>query len=210
MSPENQHFDAERRQTETTPANFALPEEFGKNSVTGLPDRLALDYALMHAADTMPGQFALVAGDIDGLKRTNDTEGHERGNELLRAATTALNHELREDDQVAVVTHPGGDEISFLLGNIENDEQVAAVIHRLQTKLDEQGIRISMGGRMHRPGEALQDLVNDADEQTYANKVERKLAAYTPEQRELMRKIGEAASAGAIDLRDIPLLLPHL
>jgi len=55
--------------------------------------------------------FSLVFGDINGLKRVNDTYGHKTGDLLIRAAATLLVKNVRSSD---FVFRLGGDEIVVL------------------------------------------------------------------------------------------------
>lgn len=50
--------------------------------------------------------------DVDGLKRTNDSQGHAAGDDLLRHAARVLTAAFRAEDVVARI---GGDEFAALL-----------------------------------------------------------------------------------------------
>jgi GAF domain-containing protein len=68
------------------------------DTLTGLRNRRAFDLdleALLGHATAVGGSFAVGIVDLDGLKCVNDREGHERGDELLRAFAGALTGELR-------------------------------------------------------------------------------------------------------------------
>jgi diguanylate cyclase (GGDEF)-like protein len=57
-------------------------------------------------------QLALVLLDLDHFKVTNDTEGHQEGDRLLRAFARALTHTVRAADAAGRL---GGDEFGVLL-----------------------------------------------------------------------------------------------
>ena len=59
---------------------------------------------------------ALLMFDLDGLKRVNDTYGHQSGDELIRAVSGAVRARLRETDAVARL---GGDEFAILLPSLD-------------------------------------------------------------------------------------------
>ncbi len=56
--------------------------------------------------------FVLAYIDVRGLKRVNDTEGHQAGDQLLKEAAQLLQDSARSDD---VVGRLGGDEMALLL-----------------------------------------------------------------------------------------------
>lgn len=74
----------------------------------------------------------LVLGDLDGLKKINDTFGHEKGDEALREAANILKETFRESD---VVGRIGGDEFAIImLEDSKADSQVLSA--RLQNSLN--------------------------------------------------------------------------
>lgn len=64
--------------------------------------------------------FCLVFLDLDGLKRINDCEGHEAGDQYLIGFTQAMEVRIREID---VLARMGGDEFVVLMPNC--DEEMA-------------------------------------------------------------------------------------
>ena len=91
------------------------------DDLTGLPNRPALMTALGKAIarHARHGEkFAVAYLDLDGLKRVNDTAGHEAGDRLLRIVAAVLAKGVRIEDMAARL---GGDEFSLLLvGNPPN------------------------------------------------------------------------------------------
>ena len=63
--------------------------------------------------------FSLVFGDINGLKRVNDTYGHKAGDLLIRTAAALLMKNVRSSD---LVFRFGGDEIIILCPNAFREE----------------------------------------------------------------------------------------
>ncbi|HVC03177.1 MAG TPA: bifunctional diguanylate cyclase/phosphodiesterase, partial [Candidatus Acidoferrales bacterium] len=82
------------------------------DALTGLKNRREFDRALR----TIPRQpFAVLSLDVDGLKRTNDTDGHAAGDALLSLVGHTLGLLVRGWDVMARV---GGDEFAALLPEV--------------------------------------------------------------------------------------------
>ena len=100
------------------------------------------------------GRLALVLLDLDHFKVTNDTEGHEEGDRILRAFGRALTQTAREKDAVGRL---GGDEFGALL--LQADQgSVGAFLDRLHARLPAE-LSVSAGTAtwltVARPGAAL-------------------------------------------------------
>jgi diguanylate cyclase (GGDEF)-like protein/PAS domain S-box-containing protein len=93
--------------------------------LTGLGNRLllvdrlrTLIAALDGGADGQPSHVAVIAVDLDGLKRVNDTYGHATGDDLLRETARRLSSVVRDRDLVARL---GGDEFVLLCADVDVD-----------------------------------------------------------------------------------------
>ena len=111
--------------------------------------------------------FVLAFIDVDDLKATNDSLGHEAGDRLLTHVAESLRSNLREYD---VVVRYGGDE--FVCGLI--DMPLAAVRQRFDQVDADLAISgdasVSIGVVQREPEEDLEDLIRRADEAMYAGK----------------------------------------
>lgn len=87
--------------------------------LTGLSNRRYFDdeAARLQASREFP--VAIFAFDLDGLKQVNDRDGHDAGDELLRAMAAFLTHFVRAGDRVV---RQGGDEFIVLLPSTTADE----------------------------------------------------------------------------------------
>jgi diguanylate cyclase (GGDEF)-like protein len=74
---------------------------------------------------------AVVLVDLDGLKRLNDSEGHDAGDALIRRLARVLSTQIRARD---VVGRLGGDEFAMLLGGVEHN-LAAQVVERIRGAL---------------------------------------------------------------------------
>jgi diguanylate cyclase (GGDEF)-like protein len=94
-----------------------VTEQANTDSITGLPNRRALDEKLQEEvryARRMKTQFAVVMMDLDGFKSVNDTYGHSVGDETLNSAFNYLAKNMRSDDFLA---RYGGDELTLIMRN---------------------------------------------------------------------------------------------
>jgi len=114
--------------------------------------------------------LSLLVLDLDGFKVVNDTHGHERGDEVLRAFASLLKQRARQSDLVARI---GGDEFAFLLPHTAYSE-ADGLSRRLQLAIDERaaelGVSACVGIASLAPGTSPDDLLNEADRRLYKAK----------------------------------------
>ncbi len=94
-----------------------VTEQANTDSITGLPNRRALDERLQEEvryARRIKSQFAVIMMDLDGFKNINDTLGHSVGDEILNSAFNYLASKMRADDFLA---RYGGDELTLIMRN---------------------------------------------------------------------------------------------
>lgn len=111
--------------------------------------------------------FALLLGDMDGLKLINDSRGHAEGNEVLQRLAVVLGKVLRAEDEVARV---GGDEFA-VLSSVRSEEEARQLAQRLEAAVAAEGARITFGWAVspHEGAEAL-TLFRAADQRLYERK----------------------------------------
>ena len=109
---------------------------------------------------------AIVVIDLDGLKKTNDEQGHAAGDELIRRAAAAISQAVQGPDAVARL---GGDEFGVLLRDCT---AVAAVdrVDAIRRSLREAGVSASMGVASAGPDGGLVGAQRDADQAMYEEK----------------------------------------
>ena len=124
-----------RQMAEAVVAMNALHSAAYKDELTGLGNRRMLNEELpkMFAyADANDLPIALAYGDVRGLKRTNESEGHDQGDELLKATGVAFGEIVREGD---IAIHLSGDEfVAVLLGYEPEEGQTLEDLNRRTTK----------------------------------------------------------------------------
>ena len=114
--------------------------------------------------------LSLVFIDIDNFKKLNDTEGHVRGDEVIKAVGKALRQTAREHD---VPCRCGGDEFCVILPGC--DETAAQQFaERMQQSLAVlvPGVQVSTGVAQAGPEEypEPQSLIHQADQVMYEEK----------------------------------------
>jgi len=91
-----------------------VAEQANTDSVTGLPNRRALDERLqedIRYAKRMGSSFSVVMMDLDGFKNVNDIYGHVVGDEILHSLFNSLAENIRPTDFLA---RYGGDELTLI------------------------------------------------------------------------------------------------
>jgi diguanylate cyclase (GGDEF)-like protein len=142
--------------------------------LTGVGNRRALDERI---AQLGRSRFALVAVDVDDLKKVNDAHGHRVGDELLIKVASALAAEVRPSDLLARV---GGDEFIVLI--LDCDAEGAVELSRRLTlaasavELGYGSPSISVGSAAGAAGATPTDIAGAADAALYAAKNARPLA----------------------------------
>jgi diguanylate cyclase (GGDEF)-like protein/PAS domain S-box-containing protein len=130
----------------------------------------------LKAANRANQQMLLAFIDVDGLKKINDTLGHEEGDKALIGTARIIRDTFRESD---IIARLGGDEFAVLAidtGDLDPD----AFSQRLQEHINafnEEGGRryklaMSQGSAIYDPASpvSLDQLMSSADEMMYAQK----------------------------------------
>lgn len=105
----------------------------------------------------------VVAIDLDGFKQYNDAHGHAAGDALLAAVVHEWGQHLRGGDQIA---RTGGDEFVIVLPGA-SPEQAGQLLERMRAATSAQW---SAGYGPWRPGQGLDDALDQADQALYENK----------------------------------------
>jgi diguanylate cyclase (GGDEF)-like protein len=151
-------------------SNGALVEKLKilaeRDHLTGLPNTRAFEAAIARRFES-GRPFAILLGDMDGLKEMNERAGEVEGDEALRRLGSMLANALEPSDELARV---GGDEFAVLaaLGSTQEAARLAA---RLEAVLAGAGLGITFGWAVH-PQDGLNalSLYRAADERLYARK----------------------------------------
>lgn len=157
-------------------ASVLIEQRATEDHLTGLLNRHGLDIAVpvLEGSARRAGAPLLVAYiDVDGLKRVNDTYGHEEGDRVIVAVGHALHDSARAGDLVARV---GGDEfiIVGVGGPVEGSALAARVAERIRRHYPSSDIwpstvTVGIASEDSRVS-SVEDLVMRADERMYAER----------------------------------------
>lgn len=137
--------------------------------LTGLYNRRGWARALAAEESRMRrygGPACVLIIDLDDLKEVNDTQGHDRGDELIRRAGEVIKNCVRESDLVARL---GGDEFGVLAVEC-GGASAQALLLKVRQALVENGVKASVGVATRNPRLSLEDAVAEADRNMYAEK----------------------------------------
>ena len=152
------------------------------DSLTGLANRPLFEDRLSHAVARARRQdrgFAVLFLDLDDFKTINDSLGHARGDELLRAAATRISSILRPSDTAARL---GGDEFAVLVEVVDGERDPLAIAQRILDALAlpfpiagrELRVTASVGVATWNGRTSVEDLLRNADTAMYAAKADGK------------------------------------
>jgi diguanylate cyclase (GGDEF)-like protein len=133
--------------------------------------------------------------DLDGLKRLNDTLGHQEGDRALRTVAARL-------DAGGEAFRIGGDEFALLLVGAEAEEGRALVEALLvDLTLGEEPLRVSGGIASDRDADSVHELVQLADEALYRCKRKSPGRVGIAEPRRAEMRVVEAGEERAISIQ---------
>lgn len=134
------------------------------DQMTGVGNRRGFAEYLRALPDGM--SLAFIFGDLNGLKQTNDTLGHEAGDQLIRQAAQIMKN-LTGD---IAVFRMGGDEFMLVVRNVDKT-QARRIIRDLRARYRSSGISMALGCIVcHAPIVNIDDVLSQVDQKMYADK----------------------------------------
>lgn len=112
--------------------------------------------------------LSIVLLDVDGLKKINDSLGHNEGDKILKKIVMIITHHLRTSD---ILFRFGGDEFLLILPET-TIIQARTILIRSQRMLIK--AKFSFGVAQWKKGELLKNLIEQADKDLYKMKISRK------------------------------------
>ena len=144
------------------------------DSRTGLENRTRWN-ELMNSDTPIPEPYAIMVVDLNGLKKVNDTLGHEAGDRMIYELSSILRNTMPRN---RVICRWGGDEFAVLLSNATKEKlerHIASLLSAGETynhDHPELPIHFAVGSALssEHTGIARADLFQLADEDMYRNK----------------------------------------
>lgn len=161
-----------------------LEEMSRTDALTGLLNVRHLSDTLtrcLRAAQRRSEPLSIVYIDINDFKIINDTEGHQRGDEILRMLGMAVKKVARKED---ICFRYGGDELCIILPNCVRKDAEEIYITRLKAELEKQLEQLSLSTGVVQAGPhdylEAESLIREADKQMYVVKKRIKEKQHNP------------------------------
>jgi diguanylate cyclase (GGDEF)-like protein len=145
------------------------------DALTGLYNRAFFEEKIITLESNRIDPVTIIILDLNYLKRTNDTLGHQAGDRLIRRVAEVLNAAF---NSTHVCARMGGDEFSVILENTNESDaadylkQLGALIELNNKYYREPELSLSVGYATSAPGIGLEKVVGLADDAMYRDKSE--------------------------------------
>lgn len=143
------------------------------DKLTGLSNRVFFEKELENVCTAGPMPYALILGDLNGLKLTNDAFGHHEGDKLLTAMAGVLKECCRSGD---IIARWGGDEFAIILKSADDlaTKKVCNRIREACNAINSCAVKpsIALGYAVWNKAERDKNrLIKEAEERMYRNKL---------------------------------------
>ena len=141
------------------------------DQMTGLQNRRAYAEKVDEYTKSMPSDCCVVMADLNSLKETNDTRGHDAGDELIIGAAQCLRKCFPHEERIYRI---GGDEFCVIMD--ETAENIEECLKQLKEVGDQwkgkfvNGISISCGYASGKEFADFDSMLKAADQRMYASK----------------------------------------
>jgi diguanylate cyclase (GGDEF)-like protein len=133
--------------------------------------------SLYKAAAITGGKAVMCFGDIDGLKKINDTYGHKEGDQAILTVALIIKESFGPDDIVARI---GGDEFIIIAANKSTKDEINNLSETIKLNFDKYNslctrpykLSISLGFSVYSPDtrHSFDQLIQVADKELYKQK----------------------------------------
>ena len=144
---------------------YSMKEHGETDLLTGLYNRNRYELDLPDIAGMYQTSLACIYMDVNGLHELNNSQGHEAGDEMLKAVAEEIRIRFGSDHTYRI----GGDE--FLIFAIDMEEEtIRRLIDETERQLERRGFYISTGFSREEQVSSLQALIKMAEKKMYAAK----------------------------------------
>jgi len=143
--------------------------------MTGLFNRAYFEETIQKLEHSRKDPVSIIVLDLNYLKKTNDTLGHQAGDKLIRRLAEVLTAAFNNGQIAARI---GGDEFAIILPRTEEAEtaefikQIHALMEINNKYYREPILSISIGAATSQPGINMERVIQLADDAMYKNKAE--------------------------------------
>lgn len=136
-----------------------------RDAMTGLYNRNRYEQDLLRIYSENQGPLACVYIDVNGLHEMNNTEGHEKGDKMLKTVAEEIRryfpaeHSYRVGGDEFIIFVPGGDELEVMSSS---EALVASLVRK--------DYHVSVGAQYESEVSSLADLIQAAEKKMYMEK----------------------------------------
>ena len=139
------------------------------DSLTGVKNRNAMNQRvdeLVEFKEKLPKGTAVFFADVNGLKTTNDQQGHEKGDKLLQRAADVLKTTFPEGD----IYRAGGDEFVVLMTDVPEDSLAGILTELGKYRFEAEDVSLSIGYCYSDGSVDIRQAMSTADKRMYEDK----------------------------------------
>ncbi|MCG2785553.1 MAG: sensor domain-containing diguanylate cyclase [Anaerolineae bacterium] len=143
--------------------------------MTGLYNRTYFEETVLRLEKERRDPLSVLIADVDGLKKVNDSLGHQAGDSLIRRAAEVIKAALGEG---IVAARIGGDEFTAFLPDADQEaaeeaiRQILSLVELNNKYYREPLLSISLGAATSQPGLSVETVIRMADDAMYGRKGE--------------------------------------
>ncbi len=135
-----------------------------EDTLTGLYNRNRYNMVRTAMKKKAPDKLGIIYMDLNGLKRANDTYGHDYGDKLIRKTAKILKKIIGKD-----AYRIGGDEFVAICPGI-SEEDINRKTEQLRQRAKEEQIEVSIGISWRDKNVHIKEQLREADQRMYEEK----------------------------------------